>query len=167
MEDGGRDLYGIQWVFHWVTFRLFVAIVLFVAVVDTIFLIHWFDRRLLPPYFVPPDFVCVVFQSASAFNSDISKWNTGAVASMLHSKSLIECCFFCLLFLLLTPYFWLLTSSPPPPFTVLFCLVFYSASTFNSDISAWNTGAVTTMSHSKSFIDWCFFCLWQWFCLLL
>jgi surface protein len=47
------------------------------------------------------------------------------------------------------------------------CVVFHSNSAFNSDISAWNTGAVTTMGSSKTFIDWCFFCLWQLCCLLL
>ena len=44
--------------------------------------------------------------------------------------------------------------------------LFYN-SAFNSDISKWNTGAVTSMSQSKSFIEWCFFCLWQLCCLLL
>ena len=29
----------------------------------------------------------------------------------------------------------------------------FSNTAFNSDISAWNTGAVTSMSHSKSFIE--------------
>ena len=33
------------------------------------------------------------------------------------------------------------------------CAVFYSNTVFNSNISAWNTGAVTTMQASKSSID--------------
>jgi surface protein len=63
-------------------------------------------------------FYCAVFASNSAFNSDISKWNTGAVTSMSYSKSFtIECCVFCLcqlmlsvcvcLLLLLTAFFFL------------------------------------------------------------
>jgi surface protein len=63
-------------------------------------------------------FYCAVFWSNSAFNSDISKWNTGAVTTMSSSKSFtIECCVFCLcqvmllvgwlLLLLLTAFFFL------------------------------------------------------------
>jgi surface protein len=66
-------------------------------------------------------FYGAVFASNSAFNSDISKWNTGAVKYMSSSKSfIIECCFFCLcqvmlfvclLILLLTAFFFLFISS--------------------------------------------------------
>ena len=75
------------------TLLLFVALVLFVlvvVVVDTMFLIYSIPRRLLPPLVVLPAVVCVVFQSNSAFNSDISAWNTGAVTTMYYSKSFIE-----------------------------------------------------------------------------
>jgi surface protein len=52
------------------------------------FFIYWIHRRLLPPLVVQPAFVCVVFISNTAFNSDISKWNTGAVRNMNGSKFL-------------------------------------------------------------------------------
>jgi surface protein len=80
-------------------------------------------------------FYGAVFASNSAFNSDISKWNTGAVKYMSSSKSfIIECCFFCLcqvmlfvclLILLLTAFFFLFiysihchTFHQPPLFCV-------------------------------------------------
>jgi surface protein len=72
---------------------LFVTIVLFVVVVvvvDHHFLFIEFIRRLLPPLVVLPAVVCAVFQSNSAFNSDISAWNTGAVTTMQASKSSID-----------------------------------------------------------------------------
>ena len=73
---------------------LFVATVLFVVVVvvvDTIFFIYSIPRRLLPPLVVVlPAFVCVVFQSNSAFNSNISAWNTGAVINMNNSESFMD-----------------------------------------------------------------------------
>ena len=62
----------------------------------------------------------------SAFNSDISKWDTGAVTSMYNSKSFIEWCFFLFVAIVLfvvvvvvvdTMFFYLLNSSPPPPST--------------------------------------------------
>ena len=69
----------------------FVAIVLFVVVVvDTMFFIYSIPRHLHPPLIVLPAFVCVVFYYYSAFNSDISAWNTGAVTQMNHSKSFID-----------------------------------------------------------------------------
>ena len=71
------------------TFLLVVAIVLFVVVivVDT----NIFYLFAAPLHFVVlPAFVCVVFQSNSAFNSDISAWNTVAVTSMHSSKSFID-----------------------------------------------------------------------------
>jgi surface protein len=47
-------------------------------------------------------FYCAVFQSNSAFNSDISKWNTGALIFVEKSKSFtIKCCVFCLCQLIL------------------------------------------------------------------
>ena len=70
----------------------FVAIVLFVVVVDvvdTMFFIYSMHRRLLPPLVVLP-VVCVVFYENTAFNSDISAWNTGAVTTMYYSKSFID-----------------------------------------------------------------------------
>ena len=70
---------------------LFVAIVLFVVVVvvvDT--MLFYFFEFIAPQLVVLPAVVCVVFQSNSAFNSDISAWNTGAVTSMSSSKSFIE-----------------------------------------------------------------------------
>jgi surface protein len=106
----------------------FVAIVLFVVVVvvvDTMFFIFSIPRCLLPPLGVLPAFVCAVFQYASAFNSDISAWNTGAVIDMGYSKSFIDRCFFCLWQLLLfvvvvvvvDNVFYLLNSSSPSPST--------------------------------------------------
>jgi surface protein len=78
--------------------RSFVAIVLFVVVivvVDTIFFLFiQFIAASSLHFVVLPAVVCVVFYS-SAFNSDISAWNTGAVTSMAASKSSIDRCFFC------------------------------------------------------------------------
>ena len=72
---------------------LFVATVLFVVVVvvvDTMFLFIQFLASSSPHFVVLPAFVCVVFSSNSAFNSDISAWNTGAVMDMKYSESFIE-----------------------------------------------------------------------------
>jgi surface protein len=95
MEHGGRDEYEIQWVFHRVTFLLVVAIVLFVVVIVDTNIFYLFAASSLH-FVVLPAFVCVVFQSNSAFNSNISAWITGAVIDMSHSKSFIDRCFFCL-----------------------------------------------------------------------
>ena len=57
--------------------------------------------------------------------------------------------------------------NPPLLFPLLVGLctriVFFGPSAFNSDISKWNTGAVTTMNQSKSCIAWCFCCVWLLF----
>ena len=72
---------------------LIMAIVLFVVVVvDTMcfLFIEFVAASSLHLLFYLLLFVCVVFYENSAFNSDISKWNTGAVTSMNSSKSFIE-----------------------------------------------------------------------------
>jgi hypothetical protein len=40
----------------------------------------------LSQYFDQPSFLATVFDSASAFNGDISLWDVAAVADMSHSK---------------------------------------------------------------------------------
>ena len=103
-----------------------------------------------------------MFEQASVFNQDVSKWNMGAVSGMENSK--------CTLSLLAIVVFFNTTtrvsSSQFPPFSHIlfflvlllkwyFCVVlgslavFEEASAFNSDVSKWNTGAVTNMEHSK------------------
>ena len=116
-----------------------------------------------------------MFYKASAFNQDVSKWNTGAVTSMWGSKCTLfpslgnafRCCVFeytctttrvssdhnshtficyflcleigaCLLFVVGWSFFSLLHPS---------LAVFQDASAFNSDVSNWNTGAVTNMGN--------------------
>ena len=108
---------------------LFVATVLFVVVivvVDTMFFLFIEFLAASSLHFVVlPAFVCVVFALNSAFNSDISAWNTGAVINMGYSKSFIDRCFFCLWQLLLfvvvvvvvDNVFYLLNSSSPSPST--------------------------------------------------
>ena len=129
----------------------------------------------------------VVFYLTNKFNSDVSKWNTGAVTSMANSKctlslsralcghgafrcgvllnvsttrglsvcrvtSLTRFVHFCL-FVICNGTFvvvcvWWVWSF----FALLhpsLLAVFYSANKFNSDVSTWNTGAVTSMSQSK------------------
>jgi surface protein len=88
--------------------------------------------------------------SGNQKNADISKWNTSAVTTMFGSKSFaILSCFFSLCQLMC---FYL----------CFYCAVFQFNSAFNSDISSWKTGAVTSMSTSKSFtIVCCLFILCQ------
>ena len=76
-------------------------------------------------------FLFSVFYSNTAFNSDISKWNTGAVTDMRQSTFLyyLNCVY------LFANLFFLFS-------------VFRDNTAFNSDISKWNTGAVTDMSFS-------------------
>ena len=73
---------------------LLVAIVSFlvVVVVDILFFlfIEFLAALPPPPLIVLPVFVCVVFHTNSAFNSDISAWNTGAVITMAYSKSFMD-----------------------------------------------------------------------------
>ena len=111
-----------------------------------------------------------VFYGASVFNSNVSDWNTGAVTNMHGSKSFIACCCFsCVvatlsfLLLWLMPFLTLRNHSPWTPHFCfpcsLVCVVFRAPSAFNSDISKWNTGAVTTIALSKSFVAMLFlFC---------
>ena len=67
-----------------------VLFVLVIVVVDTMFLLFIEFLAASSLHFVVlPAVVCVVFYQNSVFNSDISAWNTGAVTSMLGSKSFI------------------------------------------------------------------------------
>ena len=68
------------------TFLLLVAIVLFVVVIVDTNIFYLFAASSLH-FVVLPAVVCVVFQSNSAFNSNISAWNTGAVINMNNSES--------------------------------------------------------------------------------
>ena len=128
-------------------------------------------------FFVAPSLA--VFAFASKFNTDVSKWDTGAVTNMGGSK--------CTLFLSLsvaTPsavvlFLYTTTRDSSDHNSHTFCsfyfcvfkryslswfvvgwfflffvalsslAVFREASAFNQDVSKWNTGAVTTMYHSK------------------
>ena len=126
--------------------------------------------------FVAPSLA--VFRFASKFNSDVSKWNTGAVTSMSGSKCalspslwprlpllcilnirhfefhritiLTRFVFFVVVFLNGTCTIFVVCGGLVFLFFVAPSLaVFYQASDFNQDVSKWNTGAVTTMSYSK------------------
>ena len=118
-----------------------------------------------------------VFASASAFNSDVSKWNTGAVTNMRSSKCTLSpslcghalpllCIlnirqlelhritlltrFVLFVFVILKRYSFLLVWWVGLFFVALSLLpVFETASAFNQDVSKWNTGAVTNMYESK------------------
>jgi surface protein len=97
-----------------------------------------------------------VFNSASVFNQDVSKWKTGAVTNMWNSKctqvssdhnSDIR---FIILFFILKRYLFVVCGGLIfLLFVALSLVVFNSASAFNQDVSKWNTGAVTTMLNSK------------------
>jgi surface protein len=136
-------------------------------------------------FFVAPFSLLAVFQDTSAFNQDVSNWNTGAVTTMEQSKCTLSpsLCghgafrcgvlfeyiydnsrfvgaqvshvlffFFCLWFetgpllLLFVWWVWFFLFGVAP-FSLL--AVFRGASAFNSDVSNWNTGAVTDMKYSK------------------
>ena len=114
---------------------------------------------LLYPHLLSP--FIAVFHTASVFNQDVSKWNTGAVTSMEGSKCTHA------LSLVATPSVAMFlniydnsrVSSDHTShtfcflFVFVFCFlslaVFLSATAFNQDVSKWNTGAVTTMVNSK------------------
>ena len=68
--------------FHWIT--LLTCLVLFVFVFLKRYLLLLFVVDCSFFFFVAPSLA--VFQSASAFNQDVSKWNTGAVTNMAYSK---------------------------------------------------------------------------------
>jgi surface protein len=109
-------------------------------------------------FFVAPFSLLAVFKDAGAFNSDVSKWSTGAVTYMSNSKCtlspslwprrLFRCGLkrYLLLFVVVCVVAWSFLFFVAP-FSLL--AVFELASAFNSDVSTWNTGAVTTMSGSK------------------
>jgi len=123
-------------------------------------------------FFVAPFSLFAVFYYASAFNQDVSNWNTGAVIYMTNSKCTLSApfrghafsivCFwkiydnsnfigshnsdtFCNFNLVF--YLWWVGLS----FSLLhpLFLVFDSASAFNQDVSKWSTVAVTNMGYSK------------------
>ena len=120
-----------------------------------------------------------MFDGASAFNRDVSKWNTGAVTTMAYSISVLfspslwpRLPLLCLLNIrqlefhrltLLTRFvlfvlvclkrYSLFVVCGGLVFLFLCCalslVVFYYASAFNQDVSKWNTGAVINMKYSK------------------
>jgi surface protein len=118
-----------------------------------------------------------VFNSASVFNQDVSKWKTGAVTNMWNSKCTLSLPLFVampstvvvvlntttqvssdhnsdirfiILFFILKRYLFVVCGGLIfLLFVALSLVVFNSASAFNQDVSNWNTGAVTTMAHSK------------------
>ena len=113
-------------------------------------------------FFVAPSLA--VFDGARAFNSDISKWNTGAVTTMYMSKCRFALlCFFdnshtvCYCFCLWNGTFVVLVVLFFSLFVVPLFAVFRSAMVFNSDVSKWNTGSVTTMLSSKRVLVCCVF----------
>ena len=109
--------------------------------------LSWNTSHTLTPSLI------AVFYLASAFNQNVSEWNTGAVTNMWGSK--------CHLFSFLWPRlpllgFWIYTTIRVLEFHLItkfshVCCtaVFHGASAFNQDVSKWNTGAVTTMASSK------------------
>jgi surface protein len=118
-----------------------------------------------------------VFYGASAFNQDVSKWNTGAVTNMYMSKCTLSPSLWPRLPLLCILNIRQLEFHRIPILTrfvnlccvfetVLFFVVcgglvflffvapsllavFWYASAFNQDVSKWNTGVVTNMGSSK------------------
>jgi surface protein len=93
-------------------------------------------------FFVAPSLA--VFKYASGFNQDVSKWNTGAVTDMHSSKWTLSpsLCYI----------YYNTTTRVSCSHTFCFApslAVFFGASSFNQDVSKWNTGAVTDMHSSK------------------
>ena len=106
------------------------------------------------------DALLAAFYYASAFKSDLSKWETGKVTTMLESKCILLGIFFFFQTRILGDshfflFFWGLTVVFVWGVAVLFeCCdalfaAFWVATVFNSDLSKWETGKVTTMYHSK------------------
>ena len=121
-----------------------------------------------------------MFFQASAFNQDVSKWDTGAVTNMGASKCTLslslsvvtpsavvyfeytttrissdhnshQFCYFCCCVIETVPFCFCLRWVGFFFFVVAPSLaVFGAAIKFNRDTSKWNTGAVTTMQQSKS-----------------
>ena len=127
-------------------------------------------------FFVAPFSLLAVFMSASVFNQDVSKWNTGAVTDMNGSKctlspslwprhpllcilniddsSFIGSQFSHVLFFLCcvfdtVPFLLYVVGWSRLFFVAPSLAVFYGAQAFDQDVSKWNTGAVTTMQSSK------------------
>jgi len=118
---------------------------------------------------VASSYIFAVFHGAHVFNSDVSKWSTGAVTTMQQSK----CCdFLCYIltftncqFSHLTVFYVVLECYFVGVGVVFFVLwfvlfpflccctlsfaVFNLAKAFNQDVSKWSTGAVTNMYGSK------------------
>jgi len=128
-------------------------------------------------FFVAASLIAV-FSQASAFNQDVSNWNTGAVTTMLDSKCTLSlsvatpsavvfveytltrvlsdhnshtfCCFVVLKRYLFCCLWWV---GHVFFFVAPSLAVFWSASVFNKDVSKWNTGAVTYMRGSKCILS--------------
>jgi len=108
------------------------------------------DGGLAFRFFVAPSLA--VFRDASVFNSDVSKWDTGAVATMFASKCTLSPSFCGHAFHLCATTRVLSDHNSHTFCSFVFPVsyaVFYRASAFNQDVSKWNTGAVTTMAYSK------------------
>ena len=134
-------------------------------------------------FFVAPSLA--VFSQASVFNQDVSKWNTGAVANMFASKCtlspslwprlpllcvlnirqlefhritiLTRSVLFAFVFLKRYSFFVVCGRFIFFFFVAPSLAVFHTASAFNSDVSKWNTGAVTNMHSSKCTLSLVYF----------
>jgi surface protein len=115
------------------------------------------------PFVVAPSFA--VFNTASAFDQDVSKWNTAAVTRMDNSKCTaspsfcghapvdnlefhwitILTRFDIFVFVRYCCWWWIGLSFPC---CMLSFAVFERASVFNQNLSKWNTSAVTDLQSS-------------------
>ena len=141
-----------------ISFPLFCCLMYMYTQFSHVLLFFWFLERCFWNGIVGLSFA--VFYQLSLFNRDVSKWQTGNVATMANSKCIISASVSVLFNTCTTTQFHLITISHTTVIfvvveTVLFLLhlffasVFRGASTFNQDVSKWKIGAVTDMSYSK------------------
>ena len=100
-----------------------------------------------------------VFAFAPNFNSDISKWDTSAVTSMTSSKYSTKTIYFlffkCFSIFFSNNIYFISFISSVYSLSLSFYLfygilaVFWLATSFNRDLSKWNTGVVTNMKRSE------------------
>ena len=100
------------------------------------------------------------FNGASAFNSDLSNWNTAAVTNMERSTSTSTCSWMVSRLILLIDFFlsfkWFFFSIDHIVTIILsvrsgvVAAVFQNADEFNANVSMWDTGKVTNMANSTS-----------------